>query len=188
MKKNLSHVSSYDFPQIKDYITYSNALDVYEAMASDYTIVSLLPEDASETGFDIFKLPDNATKEEGSAALKKGVGSLNILAASKLLNGGWRMTMDLTNYQDLKIRYTDLTSPSIESAILQAIQTQGFDGDDSEMTKEGVDESGNTYKSGTIEIDGETYFWRVSALKFNDAYSIQGMPDTALYVGVRMTN
>ena len=105
-----------------------------------------------------------------------------------MLNGGWRVTMDLTNYQDFRIRYADFQATTIEEAILNAVHNQGFDGDGCEMTKEGVDESGNTFKSGTIDIDDETYFWRVSAVKFNDAYSIKGMPDTAIYVGIRMTN
>lgn len=188
IQKNLELDSPYDFPQIKDYIASSNALDVLSALNSKYTMVPLASEAESASGFDYFKLPENATKDEGIAALKKGIGGMDILAASKLLNGGWRITMDLANYQDLKIRYCDLKATSIEGAILNAIHTQGFDGDNCEMTKEGVDESGNTFKSGTIELDDETYFWRVSALKFNDAYSISGLPDNAVYVGIRMTN
>ena len=71
---------------------------------------------------------------------------------------------------------------------MSAIQSEGFDGEDCEMTKECVDESGNTFKSGTVQTEDETYFWRVSAVKFNDAYSIKGMPETAIYVGIRMTD
>lgn len=188
IQKNLQLDSPYDFPQIKNYIASDNALDVLSTMQNKYTMISLVPEEANSKGFDYFKLPENVSKDEGTSALKKGIGGMTLVSASKILNGGWRLTMDLTNYQDLKIRYCDLKASSIEGAILDAIHTQGFDGDNCEMTKEGVDESGNTFKSGTIEIDDETYFWRVSALKFSDAYSISGMPDTAVYVGVRMTN
>ena len=188
IEQNMARTAAYDFPYMKDYIAWSNAQDVYNELAGQYTLVQLGVDDVTDSTFDAFKLPDDVSAEEGTVALKNGIGSMDILAASKVLNGGWRVTMDLTNYQDFRIRYADFQATTIEEAILNAVRNQGFDGEGCEMTKEGVDESGNTFKSGTIDIDDETYFWRVSAVKFNDAYSIKGMPDTAIYVGIRMTN
>lgn len=188
IEENITRSSSYDFPLAKDYVTAGSAQDVYGELASQYTLVQLGVDEVSSTAFDVFKLPADITQEEGENALKNGIGSMDILSASKVLNGGWRATMDLTSYQDFRIRYADFHSGTIEAALLEAIQTQGFDGDDCEMTNEGIDESGNTFKSGTVSLNDDTYFWRVSAVKFNDAYSIQGMPDTVIYVGIRMTN
>ena len=188
VEQNIARDISYDFVQLKSYITYSSAQDVYDEVSSEYTLVQLGVDEVSEDGFDAFKLPSDVSSEEGAAALKGGIGSMNKVQASKVLKGGWRITMDVSNYQDLRVRYTDFSSATLEDAILSAIYSQGFDGDDCEVTAEGIDESGNTYKSGTCDIDGETYFWRVSAVQFNDAYSIDGIPDTAIYVGVRMTN
>ena len=188
VEQNMTREIAYDLPQLKDYIAATDAQDVYNDLSERYELVQLGIDDVSSTGFDVFKLPEDVNVDEGAAALKNGIGSLDILSASKVLNGGWRITMDLTNYQDLRVRYTDFKSSSIEEAILSAIQSEGFDGEDCEMTKEGVDESGNTFKSGTVQTEDETYFWRVSAVKFNDAYSIKGMPETAIYVGIRMTD
>ena len=146
------------------------------------------PEDYPNGGFDVFKLPSTVSKEEGSAALKNGISGITALDASKVLNGGWRFTMDLTNYIDLRVRYTDLTSKTVSTAIQNALMSQGLSGDAVKFTGEGTDESGNTYKAGTIEVGGTTYFWRISALNFNDAYSISGFPKDAIYVGIRFTN
>ena len=188
VEQNMAREIAYDLPQLKDYIAATDAQDVYNDLSERYELVQLGIDDVSSTGFDVFKLPEDVNVDEGAAALKNGIGSMDILSASKVLNGGWRITMDLTNYQDLRVRYTDFKSSSIEEAILSAIQSEGFDGEDCEITKEGVDESGNTFKSGTVQTEDETYFWRVSAVKFNDAYSIKGMPETAIYVGIRMTD
>ena len=51
----------------------------------------------------------------------------------------------------------------------------------------GTDSAGNTYRSGTIEANGTAYDWRVSAIPLSSVYKIKGLPDTAIYVGVRMT-
>ena len=57
-----------------------------------------------------------------------------------------------------------------------------------EVTVEsGVDDAGNTFQTGTIDVDGTTYAWRVSAIALSSVYDITGLPDTAVYVGVRMT-
>ena len=51
----------------------------------------------------------------------------------------------------------------------------------------GTDSAGNTYRSGTIKANGTAYDWRVSAIPLSSVYKIKGLPDTAIYVGVRMT-
>ena len=188
VQNNLSRTVSYDFPKLADLIEDENALDVFNHLDSTYSLVNLLSEDPSSSFFDAFKIPSDASKDDATVALKKGIGSMDITSASKLLKGGWRITVDLSSYQDMKVRYTDFDATSIEDAIIKAVHDQGFDGSNAEMLKEGVDESGNTYKNGTIVINDETYFWRVSAVKFKDAYSIEGIPDSAVYVGIRMTN
>lgn len=179
---------AYDMPQLKDYIAEEDAEAIYNTISEQHTLVLLSADGVTSTGFDAFRLPSDISPEEGTAALKDGIGAMDIVKASKVLNGGWRMTADFSSYQDLKLRYADMKSNSLEEAIIAAIHDQGFDSDESEVAKEGIDESGNTYKSGSIDIDGETYFWRVSAVKFNEAYPIKGMPETTLYVGIRMTN
>ena len=36
---------------------------------------------------------------------------------------------------------------------------------------------GNTFQSGTVDIDGTTYTWRVSAAALSDKYDIKGLPE-----------
>lgn len=50
-----------------------------------------------------------------------------------------------------------------------------------------TDEVGNTFQTGTVDIDGDTYTWRVSAAPLSDKYDIKGLPGTAAYVGIRLT-
>ena len=42
-------------------------------------------------------------------------------------------------------------------------------------------------RSGTVEANGGAYNWRVSAIALSEVYDIAGLPDTAIYVGIRMT-
>ena len=50
-----------------------------------------------------------------------------------------------------------------------------------------TDEVGNTFQTGTVDIDDVTYTWRVSAAPLSDKYDIKGLPSTAAYVGIRLT-
>ena len=52
----------------------------------------------------------------------------------------------------------------------------------------GVDEVGNTFKQGTVDVDGTAYTWKVSALPLSEMYDISGLPETAVYVGVRLSS
>ena len=46
---------------------------------------------------------------------------------------------------------------------------------------------GNTFKQGTVEANETTYTWRVSAIPLSDMYDISGLPETATYVGGRLS-
>ena len=41
--------------------------------------------------------------------------------------------------------------------------------------------------TGTVDVDGSTYTWRVSAIALSEVYDISGLPDSAVYVGIRLT-
>ena len=58
----------------------------------------------------------------------------------------------------------------------------------SEADGMGVDEVGNTFKQGTVDVDGTAYTWKVSALPLSEMYDISGLPETAVYVGVRLSS
>ena len=46
---------------------------------------------------------------------------------------------------------------------------------------------GYTFQNGAVDIEGDTYTWRVSAAPLSDKYDIKGLPSTATYVGIRLT-
>ena len=85
----------------------------------------------------------------------------------------------------MRLRYTDFSSGGIEAAVEAAIAAEGFDA--STASETAVDEAGNTYRTGSVDVNGTTYTWRVSAIALSEVYSISGLPESATYVGVRMT-
>ena len=58
---------------------------------------------------------------------------------------------------------------------------RGFDA--STASETAVDEAGNTFRTGSIDVNGTTYSWRVSAIALSEVYSISGLPESATYVG-----
>ena len=68
------------------------------------------------------------------------------------------------------------------------IAAEGFDPATIAEDGMGVDEVGNTFKQGTVDVDGTAYTWKVSALPLSEMYDISGLPETAVYVGVRLSS
>lgn len=42
--------------------------------------------------------------------------------------------------------------------------------------------------TGNVEVGGITYAWKISALPLNEVYSVNGLPEDAIYVGIRFTS
>ena len=85
------------------------------------------------------------------------------------------------------VRYADFSSSSLEAAIQSAIAAEGFDTTTISSNGIDTDEVGNMFEAGTVDIEDTTYTWRVSATALSDKYDIKGLPDTAAYVGIRLT-
>lgn len=185
---NVARDVSYDFIHLKDFVDYSDS-ELESYLESKFDIYKVQPdENFPSGGFDLFKLPSDVSVSEATTMLQDGFAGMSAENASKLFTGGYRVSMDLSSYFDLKIRYADFKSGSLDVAISNALNEQGFTTSETEITDSGVDESGNTYKAGTIEIGEKTYFWRISAVMLDDVYSIKNMPEKGVYVGVRITN
>ena len=105
--------------------------------------------------------------------------------AVKLLKGAWTLTVSRTAGDDLRLRYADFASGTIEKAVQRAMQVEGLE--NAEVTDSGVDDSGNTYQAGVVSTDNGTYNWRVSVIELDEVYDISGLPNTAFYVGIRFT-
>ena len=133
----------------------------------------------------VCKLPDDMTAEEAAALYATGIGSLQATQATKLLNGSWTLGVDREN-STMIVRYCDFKTGDPQIAVQNAVIKEGFD--TASITESGVDDSGNTFSTGTIETESGTYVWKVSALELDEIYSISGLPEKACYVGVRLTS
>ena len=138
-----------------------------------------------EASIDIIKLPSDMSVEDAALAYTSGVSSLDSETAAKFLSGSWRFMVVRETGYSYSVKYADFNSPDSAAAVQAAIEAQGFA--DSTMGDSGVDGSGNTFQDGSIDIDGTTYYWSVSACDLSEVYSVNGLPENAQYVGVRFT-
>lgn len=182
IQENLTRDVALDLPQLTAYASSSDA-DILQSFAdagfATYEI------SADENGFDVLKLPTDVSVEQAGLMYVQGISNLSATDASLLLNGSWRMTVDRTSGTDMRVRYADFTSGSVDAAVAAAIEAEGLGG--STMGESGTDDSGNTFQAGNVEVGGETYSWRVSAIALSSVYDISGLPEAAIYVGVRLT-
>lgn len=138
-------------------------------------------------GFDVLKLPKNVTLLEAQLAYTQGLSSIGADEAARLLHGSWRLAIERNGPVSMTLRYADFTSGSIDAAIQAAIASQIPP--EAAMGESGVDSMGNTFQAGTLEnnIDGITYQWQVSAIALSEVYKVPGLPDNAVYVGIRIS-
>jgi len=153
-----------------------------EAAYSFYDLNKL--SGAEVPGLDVIKLPEGVGATDAALAYGTGLGTISGAEAVRILNGSWRFTVGASNFTEMRLRYADFHSGSLENAIKYGIDAQGWT--DAEFGESGTDSAGNTYQEGTIVVNGATYGWRVSVCPLEDVYSITGVPDTAVYVGLRL--
>lgn len=135
-------------------------------------------------GFAVYKIPSDMTIDEASALYLRGLNSLNAEQGSKLLVGSWYFSAD-HDYGTMVVRYSDFRSGTIEAAMNMAMTHQGIPAES--VIDSGIDEAGNTYRTGQIEIADTLYKWQISALPLEDMYNISGLPEDAVYLGIRFT-
>lgn len=134
--------------------------------------------------FEVIKLPQDVSLADAASLYLKGISSLSASEAAKLLNGSWDLTVNRENGLNMGIHYADFTAGTPERAVSNAALSQGFNTETD--VDSGVDSSGNTYISGTIGIADQAYSWKVSAVPLSEVYSQPGLPENAMYVGIRL--
>lgn len=137
------------------------------------------------TSMVLYKLPSDVSVEEAAGMYAKGIGTLSAAQASKLLVGSWYLNADRNGWTSMVVRYADFSTGDPQVAVQNAIAKQGFDPES--ISESGEDDSGNTYSAGTLDANGTTCSWKISALPLDDMYSVSGLPDDACYVGIRVT-
>ncbi len=187
MEENLARDVSYDLPALPALIQLDDDAIRQSFADAGYTTYELSkPEDNPDGGFELVKLPSDVGVDDAMVLYAQGVSNLDAADAARLLNGSWTMTAERGDALSMRIRYADFSSGSVEAAVDAAIAAQGFDA--SVASESDVDDAGNTFRTGTIDVNGTVYTWRVSAIALSEVYSISGLPQSAVYVGVRMTS
>ena len=169
VEENLARPVSYNLPVLTQMADMDDQAILDSLTAAGYTVYNQTAEGTA--GLDLVKLPSDVTVADAAAMYAKGVGSLSASQAALLLNGGWTLTVDRADTLSMAVKYA-------------AIAAEGFEASSTSMD---TDEVGNTFQTGTVDIDGDTYTWRVSAAPLSDKYDIKGLPSTATYVGIRLT-
>ncbi len=185
LEQNLTRSVSYNLPVMSTLTGIDNETIIANLNNQGYVIYNQTAD--GSTDLELVKLPDDVTLDEATAMYAKGVTSLSAANAAKLLNGSWTLSIDRSEGETIAVKYADFTAGSLESAISSAIVAAGFDPQTTPEDGKGTDDLGNTYQTGTIDIDGTTYNWRVSATALSNKYSISGLPESAAYVGIRLT-
>ena len=186
VEENLTRDISLDLPPLTTLVTYS--IDSIRASFDEagLTIYDLTDEEiaAVAVGLDFFKLPSDVSIQDAMLLYAQGIPNLSAADAALILNGSWQLIGDWSTGIDLKLRYADFASGTIEASLQNAMIAEGLD--TSTLGESGVDGSGNTYQLGTIDVEGMTYNWQVSVCPLSGIYDINGLPDTATYVGIRI--
>lgn len=182
VEENLSRTVSYNLPVLTQMADMDDQAILDSLAAAGYTVYNQTAEGTA--GLDLVKLPDDVTVADAAAMYAKGVGSLSASQAALLLNGSWTLTVDRSDTLTMAVKYADFSSSTLEAAIQAAIAAEGFESSGTSMD---TDEVGNTFQTGTVDIDDVTYTWRVSAAPLSDKYDIKGLPSTTAYVGIRLT-
>ncbi|MEC4272695.1 teichoic acid transporter [Adlercreutzia sp. R25] len=186
LQENLARESSYDFPLLASLMPLSDEEVMGALTEAGYTLYERTPVGTDpDGGFEVIKLPADVSLEEAGLMYVKGIDKLSAADAVKLLKGAWTLTVSRKTGDDMRLRYADFASGTIEKAVQGAMQVEGLE--NAEVTDSGVDDSGNTYQTGVISTDNGTYNWRVSVIELDEVYDISGLPNTAFYVGIRFT-
>ena len=188
---NLARDVSYDIPNLTTFMESSDDTIKQSLIDAGYTTYETTKEgEYPDGGFDIVKLPSDVSLAEAGVMYASGISSLSATDASRLLKGSWTLSVNRSGTTDMRLKFADFSSGGVDAAIQNAMTASGLAEApiaEAPIADSGTDNAGNTYRSGTIEANGTTYDWRVSAIPLSSVYKIKGLPDTAIYVGVRMT-
>ena len=186
LQENLAREVSYDFPLLSSLMPLTDEEIMTALTDAGYTLYERTPVGTDpDGGFEVIKLPADVSLEEAGLMYVQGIDKLSAGDAVKLLKGAWTLTVTRKNGDDMRLRYADFASGTIEKAVQGAMQVEGLE--NAEVTDSGVDDSGNTYQAGVVSTDNGTYNWRVSVIELDEVYDISGLPNTAFYVGIRFT-
>lgn len=184
MQENIAREVSLDLPQLGSFMPMGDQDIMASLNSAGYTLYEKTPVGANEAGgFEVIKLPEGVSLEEAGLVYLAGISNASAADASRLLNGSWTLSVDRSSGTSMRARYADFASGSADAAIQKAKEAEGLS--EIQAAEAGVDDAGNTYQAGTVDMNGETYSWRVSVIALSEVYEVSGLPDDALFVGIR---
>ena len=184
VETNIQREASADtLPNLASYVTMSDDEIKAAIEQQGFSIYDATTE--SDSGITVYKLPSDVSVIDAGLLYSRGISKLTASQATLLLNGSWQLGTKHDSGTTIVVRYADFKSTSAESAISLAMSKEGIEA--GSVSDSGTDDSGNTYRSGTLEANGATYTWRVSAIDLSKIYDISGIPSPAYYVGIRLT-
>lgn len=187
-EENLARDMVYGIPYLPDLIWLTNSDIIAAEENQGYRLYDMGGADGlSEDGTMRFmKIPSDMTLTETASMMAGGgISSLDAAQAALLLNGSWTFEVQRGENIEMRVRYVDFDAETIDAAIDWAVGYEGFNWENAVETDYGVDAAGNTFRAGTVNVDGYTYGWQVSAIDLSDVYDIQGLPENSVYVGIR---
>lgn len=185
LQENIARDVALDLPELSSLVTLSDQDMLDSLNSAGYTLYEKTPIGTNDKGgFEVIKLPSDVSLEQAGLLYMQGVDNLDPSDAGLLLHGSWTFSVDRSAGTNLRVRYADFSSTTVDAAIQNAKAAQGLA--DLQADEAGVDDSGNTYQAGTLQIGEETYTWRVSVCPLSDIYSVAGLPENSLYVGIRI--
>ena len=185
IENNLARQASIEtIPNMADLINRNDKSVKKAFKKAGYTVFDASNESDSED-MTLYKLPADVTLDEASALYAKGISNLTAVQATKLLVGSWQFVAERSAGTSMVVRYADFTTGDPQIAVQNALQKSGFDPES--ITDSGVDDSGNTYSTGTLQAGDSACVWRISAIPLDEIYDINNMPEEACYIGVRVT-
>ena len=184
MEEQLNRDVKLDLPDLLTLLELDDASIDAQLKATGDTYFERSPVGSGED-YEIVKLPSDITLADAAVMYATGVSKLTPSQAASLLNGAWDLMVERSNGLDMVLHYADFKSGNETNAIANAIAAEDLERG-TETDSGDNDGYGNHYTMGTIMINGKIYDWTVSAVALKDVYSIAGLPDDAVYVGIRI--
>jgi hypothetical protein len=185
IEEKISAATPTTLPKLSSFIGLTDA-EIYASLTADGNTYYEVAQTDGSLNYEVMKIPADLTLVDAAAYYAEGISNLSALHAFELLDGSWDLEIDRETGETIKIHWADFTSTDAEEAVATAATNQGFDV--ASATGNGVDSSGNTYIEGSFIQNSTTYSWRVSAIELSEIYSVSGLPDTSLYLGIRITS
>jgi len=172
-----------NLPVLTELYTWDDQ-DIIDKTVSENENVYVI--NSTKRGMEIMRCADTMTVEDMANCYAEGFSNQTLETICVILKNSWWITTNHGSHDNIKLKYSEFTSGSLNAAIEEAMEEQGFKGEGAGVLLSGVDNNGNTYKYGTIDYDGETLYWRVAACPVKDVYGFDSLPDEGCYVGITL--